>query len=168
MQGNTASVRAMYGKVAMLAFYAYTCTSCCATLCQVCTSTLLFCLDQAMPQSKCMLQTQDGERPNELGQLECTLCVSDVMYVKCFAQNMNSRFSLLQLNVWVLNVMTVAQIQMQDLEHVRRCLAVEKQSNAELAESIRRQRRAAAKQEAEAAGKEHKHQDEVQELRKVR
>ena len=56
---------------------------------------------------------------------------------------------------------------MQDLEHVQHWLAVEKQSNAEMAEAIRRQRRAAAKQEAEAAGREHKHQDEVQELRKV-
>ena len=63
--------------------------------------------------------------------------------------------------------MTVAQIQMQDLEQVQHCLAVEKQSNAELAEAVRRQRGAAAKQEAEAAGREHKHQDEVQELRKV-
>lgn len=56
---------------------------------------------------------------------------------------------------------------MQDLDQVKHCLAVEKQSNAELAEAVRRQRRAAAKQEAEAAGREHKHQDEVQELRKV-
>ena len=56
---------------------------------------------------------------------------------------------------------------MQGLEQVQHCLAVEKQSNAELAEAVRRQRRAAAKQEAEAAGREHKHQDEVQELRKV-
>ena len=69
--------------------------------------------------------------------------------------------------VFTLKIMTVAQIQMQDLEQVQLCLAVEKQSNAELAEAVRRQRRAAAKQEAEAAGREHKHQDEVQELRKV-
>lgn len=62
---------------------------------------------------------------------------------------------------------TAAKVQMQDLDHWKHCLAVEKQSNGELAEGIRRQRRAAAKQEAEAAGREHKHQDEVQELRKV-
>lgn len=59
------------------------------------------------------------------------------------------------------------KLQVQELDHVQHCLAVEKQSNAELAEGVRRQRRAAAKQDAEAAGREHKHQDEVQELRKV-
>ena len=50
---------------------------------------------------------------------------------------------------------------------MKHCLAVEKQSNADLTEAVRRQRRAAAKQGAEAAGREHKHQEEVQELRKV-
>ena len=50
---------------------------------------------------------------------------------------------------------------------MQQCLAEEKQSNGELAEAIRRQRRAAAKQDAEAAGREHKHQDELSELRKV-
>lgn len=55
----------------------------------------------------------------------------------------------------------------QELNHVKQCLAAEKQSNGELAEAIRRHRRAAAKQDAEAAGREHKHQDEVQELKKV-
>lgn len=51
---------------------------------------------------------------------------------------------------------------------MKQCLAVEKQSNGELTEAIRKHRRAAAKQDAEAAGREHKHQDEVQQLRKVR
>lgn len=55
----------------------------------------------------------------------------------------------------------------KELEHVNQCLAVEKQSNGELTEGIRKQRRAVAKQDAEAAGREHKHQDEVQQLRKV-
>jgi len=50
---------------------------------------------------------------------------------------------------------------------VKQCLAEEKQSNGELTEAIRKQRRAAAKQDAEAAGREHKYQDEVQQLRKV-
>jgi len=50
---------------------------------------------------------------------------------------------------------------------MKQCLAVEKQSNGELTEAIRKQRRSAAKQDAEAAGREHKHQDEVQQLRKV-
>ena len=50
---------------------------------------------------------------------------------------------------------------------MKQCLAEEKQSNGELTEAIRKQRRAAAKQDAEAAGTEHKHQDEVQQLRKV-
>lgn len=72
------------------------------------------------------------------------------------------------LNCFHAQVYDCSATQMQDLEHVKHCLAVEKQSNAELAEAVRRQRRAAAKQEAEAAGREHKHQDEVQELRKVR
>ncbi|DBA86821.1 TPA: hypothetical protein ACH3X2_005404 [Trebouxia sp. C0005] len=60
-----------------------------------------------------------------------------------------------------------AQALAQELEHVKQCLAVEKQSNGELTEAIRKQRRAAAKQDAEAAGREHKHQDEVQQLRKA-
>ena len=56
---------------------------------------------------------------------------------------------------------------MQELDEVQQCLAMEKQSNGELAEAIRKQKRAAAKQDAEAAGREHKHQNEVHELRKV-
>ncbi|KAL0050716.1 hypothetical protein WJX82_005679 [Trebouxia sp. C0006] len=60
-----------------------------------------------------------------------------------------------------------AQALAQELEHVNQCLAVEKQSNGELTEGIRKQRRAVAKQDAEAAGREHKHQDEVQQLRKA-
>ncbi|KAL0025519.1 hypothetical protein WJX77_008758 [Trebouxia sp. C0004] len=60
-----------------------------------------------------------------------------------------------------------AQALAQELEHVKQCLAVEKQSNGELTEAIRKQRRAAAQQDAEAAGREHKHQDEVQQLRKA-
>lgn len=44
---------------------------------------------------------------------------------------------------------------------------MEKHSNGELTEVVKKQRRAAAKQDAEAAGREHKHQDEVQQLRKV-
>ena len=50
---------------------------------------------------------------------------------------------------------------------MKQCLTVEKQSNGELTEVVRRQRRAAAKQDAEVAGREHKHQEEAQELRKV-
>lgn len=44
---------------------------------------------------------------------------------------------------------------------------MEKQSNGELTEVVKKQRRIAAKQDAEAAGREYKHQDEVQQLRKV-
>ena len=83
----------------------------------------------------------------------------------CLAQNRNSHFSFYCFAAQCHEC--GANVQTQDLEHVRHSIAAEKQSNAELAEAVRRQRRAAAKQEAEAAGKEHKHQDEVQELRKV-
>ena len=44
---------------------------------------------------------------------------------------------------------------------------LEKQCNAELTEALKKQRRAAAQVDAEAAGREHKHRNEIQELKKV-
>lgn len=55
----------------------------------------------------------------------------------------------------------------QEVAALKQALALEKQSNAELAEGIRRQRKVAAQLDAEAAGREHKQKNEIQELKKV-
>ena len=56
---------------------------------------------------------------------------------------------------------------LQEIAQLKQAWALEKQTNAELTESIRRHRRAAAHQDAEAAGREHKYKNEIQELKKA-